>query len=215
MLNSALFRGFNDVELKKFLKCADSKTKNCNKTETIMSFNGNEDYIYILLRGTAELVCYDYDGNRTILERYTKDSVFGEIFSPYSNSDEVFVVANTPCDVLILKYKKSITQCENNCVAHTRFLHNLFSLIAKKLSLQTHHIEVLSKRTIREKLLTYFEIQATENGTSSFTLPFSLSSLADYLSIDRSAMQREMKKLREEGIITSAGKKVELCNKNL
>ncbi len=210
MQNSALFRGFSDDEIKKMMKCADGKLKICNTNETIMSFERNIDSIYILLSGTAEMVSYDYDGNQTILERYTKDSIFGEMFSPYSNFDEVFVTAKEPCQVIIIKYSRAITQCQNACSHHKRFLDNLFSLLAKKMSAQSHHIEVLSKRTIREKLVAYFEIQANEQGSFSFTLPFSLSSLADYLSIDRSAMQREIKKLNDEGIIESKGKRIEI-----
>lgn len=208
MLNSALFRGFQEFEVEKMLKCIGGKTKICNTNETIMSFERNIESIYIILSGTAEMVSYDYDGNQTILERYTKDSIFGEMFSPYSNFDEVFVIAKEPCEVLIIKYSRAISQCQNACLHHKKFLDNLFSLLANKLSNQSHHIEVLSKRTIREKLMAYFEIQANKQGSFSFSLPFSLSSLADYLSIDRSAMQREIKKLNDEGIIESKGKSI-------
>ncbi len=210
MLKSALFRGFKEEDVKKMMKCADGKLKICNTNETIMSFERNIESIYILLSGTAELVSYDYDGNQTILERYTKDSIFGEMLSPYSNFDEVFVTAKEQCEVIIIKYSRAISQCHNACPHHKKFIDNLFLLMAKKMSAQSHHIEVLSKRSIREKLIAYFEIQANEQGSFSFTLPFSLSSLADYLSIDRSAMQREIKRLNEEGKIENKGRKITL-----
>ena len=210
MVNSALFRGFKEEDIEKMMKCAGGKLKVCNTNETIMSFERNIESIYILLSGAAEMVSYDYDGNQTILERYTKDSIFGEMFSPYSNFDEVFVTAKTPCKVIIIKYSQAITQCENACSYHRKFLDNLFSLLANKMSTQSHHIEVLSKRSIREKLIAYFEIQANEQGSFSFTLPFSLSSLADYISVDRSAMQREIKRLNDEGKIENKGRKITL-----
>lgn len=62
-------------------------------------------------------------------------------------------------------------------------------------------LEVLSQRTIREKLQCYFSLLNARYRTSTFTLPFSFSALADYLSVDRSAMMRELKKMKEDGLI--------------
>ena len=165
------------------------------------------------MSGTAELVTYDYDGNRMILERYDKNAVFGQLFSPLSGVDESALIAAEPCEVLFFNYKKVFSQCVNACASHTLFLDNLLTLLTKKLRDQAHHVEVLSKRSLRGKLLAYFEIQAREKRSDSFTLPFSLSTLAYYLCIDRSAMQREMKKMREEGIILAKGKKIVICKK--
>lgn len=211
MQNSALFRGLTDSECQKMLKNLGAKLKNCNTNETIMSYSDAPDYIYIVLSGTAELASYDYDGNKSILERYTPDSVFGERFFYSLSTDELVVSATSDCEVLYFKYTTAIY--ENVSKYHARFLDNLFSMIAKKSYLQSQHIDVLSKRTIREKLLSYFEIQASKNSSFSFSLPMSLSTLADYLSIDRSAMQRELKKLNDENLIVSKGKKITVIRK--
>lgn len=213
MQNSALFRGFEGTEVQKMLKCLSAKIKNCNINETIMSYKEAPEYIYVVLSGTAELATYDYDGNKTILERYSADSVFGDMFFRPTGGDEFMVSATTPCEVLSFRYHNAINQCENACKRHTKLLDNLFSMLSMKLLTQSQHIEVLTKRSIREKLLAYFEHQATKNSSFSFSLPMSLSSLADYLSIDRSAMQREIKKLNDEGIIISKGKKITLIRK--
>ena len=213
MQNSALFRGFEGFEAQKMLRCLDAKVKNCNTNETIMSYKESPEYLYIVLSGTAELATYDYDGNKTILERFTPDSIFGDMFFRPSGNDEFIVSATTSCTVMSFRYYNAINQCENACKRHKVFLDNLFSLLSKKLLNQSQHIEILTKRTIREKLMSYFEHQATENSSFSFTLPMSLSSLADFLSIDRSAMQREIKRLNDEGIIVSKGKKIVIVRK--
>ena len=213
MLKSAVFNGLSESEAQKIMNCLGAKKEKFNITETIMSYNGNAEDIGIILSGTAELVTYDYDGNRMILEQYHKNSVFGQLFTPNSGIDEPAVIATETCEVLFFKYKNAISQCMNACVGHTAFLDNMLALLTEKLRAQANHIEVLSKRSLRGKLLAFFEIQAREKQSDSFTLPFSLYTLADYLSIDRSAMQREMKKMREEGIINSKGKKIELCKK--
>ena len=213
MQNSALFRDFTDVEVKKMLKCLGAKSRICNTNETIMSHNEASDYLYIVLSGTAELAGYDYDGNKSLLARFGKDSVFGDLFfSPLSN-DQYMVTATSDCEILSFHYHNALFQCENVCKHHTKFLDNLFSLISKKIITNTQHIEILTKRSIKEKLLAYFSQQEKENNSFSFTLPISLSSLADYMGIDRSAMQREIKRLNDEGIIISKGKKIHLLKK--
>ena len=72
-------------------------------------------------------------------------------------------------------------------------------------------MEVLSCRSTREKLLCYFRICAYESRSLSFTLPFTLSALADYICADRSAMMRELKRLKEEGVLRSEGRRITLC----
>jgi len=213
MQNSALFSGFDATDRQKMIKCLGVKFKKCNTNETIMSYNDKREYIYVLLHGTAELASYDYDGNKSILERFSKDSVFGELFFHSSGTDEVIVTALEECEVLLFKYNNAISQCAKACKFHAKFIDNLFMMISKKLIYQSQHIEVLSKRTIREKLLAFFEIQAKENGSFFFSLPFSLSSLADFLSVDRSAMQREIKRLNDEGLLVSKGRKITLIKK--
>lgn len=213
MQNSALFRGFQGFERDKMLKCIGGKLRNCNTNETIMSYKEASDYLYVVLSGTAELATYDYDGNKTILERYGADSLFGDMFFKPSGNDEFSVYATTSCEILMFRYNDAINQCENACSRHKLFLDNLFRLLSKKLLNQSQHIEILTKRTIREKLMSYFEHQSVENGSFSFSLPMSLSSLADFLSIDRSAMQREIKRLNDDGIIISKGKKIVIVRK--
>ena len=99
-------------------------------------------------------------------------------------------------------------RCEKACQHHSQLVQNMFSLAAEQIQRLSRRVEVLSRRTIREKLLRYFALQCGAEGTGSFTLPFTLSALAEYISTDRSAMMRELRKLREEGTVEITGKKV-------
>ena len=213
MENSALFRGFTDLERKKMLKCLGAKIKKCNTNETIMLHNVSPDYLYVVLSGTAELAGYDYDGNKSVLARFGENSVFGDMFFSPLSGDQFMVSATSCCEILSFRYNNALFCCENVCKHHIKLIDNLLSLISKKIISQTQHIEVLTKRSIREKLISYFEQQEKENNSFSFTLPMSLSSLSDYLGIDRSAMQREIKRLNDEEIIISKGKKIVLVRK--
>ncbi len=213
MQNSALFRGFEAFEVEKMLKCIGGKIKICNTNETIMSYKEAPYYLYVVLSGTAELATYDYDGNKTVLERFSPDSMFGDMFFKPLSNDEFSVYATTSCRILYFRYYDAINQCENACKRHKLFIENLFSMLSSKLLHQSEHIEILTKRTIHEKLMCYFVHREAEFGSFSFTLPMSLSALADYLSVDRSAMQREIKRLNDEGIIVSKGRKITLIKK--
>ena len=93
--------------------------------------------------------------------------------------------------------------CAKVCPHHTRLLENLFLLSAEKNRQLSVYTDILSKRSLRQKLLAYFDTLRKEAGSNTFTLPMSLSSLAEYLCVDRSAMMREIKSLREEGFLAS------------
>ena len=114
----------------------------------------------------------------------------------------------TDCVVVFLPQERLTSPCGKACACHKQLLENLLGLMSQKAFDLSERVEVLSCRTIREKLLCYFRICAGQNQSLSFTLPFSLSDLADYICSDRSAMMRELKRLREEGFLEISGRNV-------
>ena len=155
---------------------------------------------------------YDYAGTRTILERVEAGGLFGEALAfTTALGDCVEVAAAEPCQVLFMEYAHIMKRCENACAHHSRLVENMFRLVAGQARQLSRRVEVLSRRSIREKLLCYFQLCRLEAGGEEFTLPFTLSALADYISTDRSAMMRELKKLREEGLVEMEGRRVRLA----
>ncbi len=210
MLKTAMFRGLSASDVQKIANCLSIKKEKFNTNETIMSYAGNSSKIGIMMSGTADLVSDSYDGSRTVLERYGENMLFGKLFAPFTSADAPYVVASSSCEVLLFQSKNLLTPCKHACEFHDLFLNNIIQLLTEKVRTQSERIEVLSSRSLRAKLMTYFETLAKAEGTRSFTLPFSLYALADYISVDRCAMQREMKKMRDEGLISSKGKRIEL-----
>ena len=94
---------------------------------------------------------------------------------------------------------------------HSLLVQNMLRLISDKAQALSERVDVLSRRSIREKLLCYFNQLAEKEGSRTFQLPFSLSMLADYIATDRSAMMRELKRLKEEGVLRSEGRRITLC----
>ena len=146
-------------------------------------------------------------------EHFTKNDIFGEALYIVTTNNELSVEAKKSCEVLFFNYDNIHQKCRNNCKFHQVLSENFSSLILNKVMDLNTRVEILTKRSIREKLRGYFNILSTRNLSKTFTLPFSLTDLADYLSVDRSAMMREIKSLKDEGFIRKNGNKITLLYK--
>lgn len=193
--------------------CNKVQKKTFSKNEVITTYIEKRNQFCILISGTADLVRYDLNGNRTIVEHFSKNDIFGEVFYLVTTNNELLVEAKEKCEVLIYSYNDIHTKCKSNCKFHQTLAEYLPELILTKVTNLNMRVELLTKRSIRDKLIGYFSLLSTRNLSKTFTLPFSLTDLADYLSVDRSAMMRELKSLKEEGFIEKVGNKITLLYK--
>ena len=193
--------------------CNRVQKKTFTKNEVITTYIEKRNQFCILVSGNADLVRYDLNGNRTIVEHLSKNDIFGEVFYTVTTNNELLVEAREKCEVLFYIYDNIHFKCKNNCKFHQKLSENLPELILKKVTDLNMRVELLTKRSIREKLIGYFSLLSSRNLNKTFTLPFSLTDLADYLSIDRSAMMRELKLLKEDGFIHKNGNKITLLYK--
>ena len=156
----------------------------------------------IVLSGQAHVVREDVDGNQMIITELKGCDLFGETFACIETKHcPVTVEAITDCNIMWIDYHRVITSCSSACSFHTRLIGNMLRIIAFKNLRLNRRLEILAKRSIRERLLAYLELQAENNGSRSFLIPFGRNKLADYLCTDRSAMSRELGKMRDEGIL--------------
>lgn len=181
--------------------CEKIQEKTFLKGTTITSYIEKRKQIFILLEGEASLIRYDERGNKDIVDFFRPGNVFGEAFYNVNVSSELSVQATKTCKVLTVLYEDVHHKCKNSCKFHEKLNSALLDLLFQNTTHQNSRIEILSKRTIREKLHIYFEILSTECFSNTITIPFSLTDLADFLSINRSAMMRELKDLEDEKII--------------
>ena len=193
--------------------CTNIQKKHFNKGQVITSYIEKRNQFCILLSGNADLVRYDLNGNRTIIEHFSKNNIFGEVFYTVTTNNELLVEAREKCTVIIYSYNNIHTKCRHNCKFHQTLSENLPELILQKVTDLNMRIELLTKRSTRDKLLSYFSLISTRKLSKSFVLPFTLTDLADYLSVDRSAMMREMKLLKEDGLIQKNGNTITLLYK--
>ena len=208
----------NNFNLENFISdfsksCQKMQKKVFSKNEVVTTYIKNRNQLCILLNGHADLVRYDLNGNRTIVEHFSKNALFGEVFYTITTNNELLVEAKSSCTVLFYIYDDIFKKCKSNCKFHQTLSENLPQLILNKVTDLNMRIELLTKRSTRDKLLGYFSLLSTRNLSTSFELPFSLTDLADYLSVDRSAMMRELKLLREDGFVEKVGNRIILLYK--
>lgn len=193
--------------------CHRVQKKTFSKNEVITSYIKKRNQFCILISGNADLVRYDLNGNRTIVEHFSNNDVFGEVFYVITTNNELLVEAREKCEVLFYTYNDLRHKCRTSCKFHQKLSEDLPELILSKVTDLNMRIELLTKRSTRDKLIGYFTLLSTRNLSKTFLLPFSLTDLADYLSVDRSAMMRELKLLKEEGFIEKNGNKITLLYK--
>ncbi len=203
----------SDIEdfLKNFsCTCKSVQKKSFKKNQTITTYIQKRNQICILLSGEADLVRYDLNGDKSIIEYFTKNDIFGEAFYIVTTNNELSVEAKKNCEVLFFNYDNIYQKCKNNCKFHQTLSENFSNLILNKIMNLNTRVEILTKRSTREKLRGYFNLLSARNLSKTFSIPFSLTDLADYLSVDRSAMMRELKTLKDEGFIKKNGNKITL-----
>lgn len=208
---SPLFQGISYDSYLAMVDCFHARTRTYQTGEIILSFGEENQAVGIIEEGTATLMRIDAEGTSTILEVLEAGGVFGETIA-FSGigEDSLMVVCRKDCRVLFIDYEHLVKRCEKACTHHSVLVQNMLRLIADKAMALGERVEVLSQRSIRDKLLAYFSIRAFHSGGGPFELPFSLSALAEYISTDRSAMMRELKRLREEGRVEMDGRRVTL-----
>ena len=207
MYELSIFKNMSVSEIDDTLKSIGARLISFKKNHIIVSGLVEDDLIGIIISGKASIITYDYSGNRDIIDNLEYDAIFGKSFSYLSS--ESSVIATTNCEVLFLDYHL----LTNNSSKYDKINYNINRLLINKIYQLHEKIEVLSKRTIRDKLLCYFTNISKKRGRKSFNLPITYMELADYLSVDRSAMMREIKKLKNDKIITADSKKITILQK--
>ena len=185
-----------------------------NDNQEILPTIKNENIIGIILNGYAQILNIEYNGNEIITENLYKNSIFGSNIS-LTNSENYQIIARQETTVLVIDYDKLINPKNLDHNYFNIFLRNLFDIINIKFKEKNERIKILEKKQIRDKLLEYFEMEHKKSRLKSIYIPFSFKDLADYLAVNRSAMFRELKHLKDEKFIEIKNRRITLLYKNL
>lgn len=197
-----LFAGIEDNEISSMLSCLGARLQAFKKGEFVLRQGEKSEDITVLLEGKLHIQNDDYWGNRTILSQINVGDMFGEAYVGRESGALLNdVVAIEDSVIIFFNVNRIITTCSSACRFHTMVVQNLFFAISEKNRNLVQKIGHISKRSTRDKLISYLSAEAKKQKSSSFEIPFNRQQLADFLSVDRSAMSNELCKMRDEGLL--------------
>ena len=201
-VKSPLFAGIDTRDMEGMLGCIGYHIRQFQKGEIIAFEEETINHVGVVLSGAVDMIKEDIWGNRTMLVRTYPEDIFGETFACGAESSSlVSFVAAQDSKVLFLSFCRVMHTCTHACQFHQTLIENMVRLIARKNRELMRKVEVVSKKTLREKLLAYLSIQAQTQGAKRFEIPLGRVEWAEYLCADRSALTRELARMKEEGIL--------------
>ena len=191
-----------DDKLEDMLQCLGSEEKKYDRGEIILMTGQPVTSVGVVLSGEVQIIQEDYYGNRSILTELKPGQIFGEAFASAGiRESPVTILAKSNCRIMFLAIERIISTCPNSCIFHSQLMENLLKILARKNILLSSKNQLLSQRTIRDKVLSYLGLQSEKKGSLEFEIPFSRNELADFLCVDRSALSRVLSQLKKDGTI--------------
>lgn len=204
--NVSLFEGIPAAELESILGCLGVRDRRYRRGDAILREGDPVEMVAVVLAGSVQIERTDTAGNRMILASFGSGEVFAEsIVCAGLERSPVSVFAVEDSSVLFIPFRRLIRPCGKTCAGHYRLVENMLKLLAGKNLVLSGKIEISGKRSIREKVLAYLSMERKKAGTSEFLIPFNRNELADFLCTDRSALSRELSRMRGEGLIGYEG----------
>jgi len=213
-----IFRGVNMVNLfanitnrnkEKLLRILEANTHTFKKNCQVLTSVKWDNIIGIVEAGYMQIIRTDYNGNRTIIEELSEGSIFGTNLSSLKNI-EYEIITKEQTTLITIEYNNIISEANRRFSSYNQFIKNLLEIMNIKINEKNERINILTKKTIRDKLLEYFKIMSKKSGSKNIYLMLNYTELADYLAVDRCAMSRELSNLKYEGFIKKEGKKITL-----
>jgi CRP-like cAMP-binding protein len=200
--DSPLFQGIAESELESLIKCLGGTIRPYKKGAAVYLAGDIVREIGLVAVGRVHIIKDDFYGNSNIIAEAAEGEMFAEaVVCSGAGTLPVSVIAAIQSDIAFLDFQRVITTCPSACIFHTLLIRNMLSAFARKNLLLAGKMEHITKRTTKEKLLSYLTEQSRLSGGKMFEIPFNRQELADYLSVERSALSAEMSRLKAEGVI--------------
>ncbi len=206
-----LFRGMTADELAALRAAHCIRVQRYGKNALIYHAGRVVHEIGIVQSGSVNVESNDLWGNKSILSHVEAGQAFAETYALCGEPLMVDVAAAEPCEILWLDLVPMLQQQNTAASWYPKFLHNLLLLSMQKNLALSQRIRCTTPKSARGRLLTYLSAQAVRAGSTHFSIPFDRQQLADYLNLDRSALSKELGKMRDDGLIRCRKNEFELC----
>ena len=205
-----LFRGLSPEELDDALTFFHAREKHCRKGEYLHRAEGPLRFFGLLLSGNVQVFMDDFDGNQMLMASVTPGITFGEALCTIGQEASVYIQAVEESDVLLMDTEflrqGNIAATPLSCELSRRFT----AMMAERSLALNNRIQILSKGSIREKVITLLSEEHRAQNGDTIVLPFTREAMAVYLGVNQSALSRELSRMQAEGIIRFRGKVFEL-----
>ena len=199
---TVLFRGASPEEVKSMLECLNAEKRKYQRGSVVYHAGDVVSSLGLVLSGSVSIENDDVWGNKSILDKVGPGQVFAETYACVPGAPlMITVVAAEAAEILFLDISRVLGICSNACGFHGKLIRNLLSISSQKNLNLSRRIFHTSSKSIRGRLLSYLSFQATQHGSRDFEIPFNRQQLADYLSVDRSAMSNELSKMQRDGLL--------------
>lgn len=187
--------------------CVNTTCKIYQEKEAILDFSITKKQIGFIEYGNAKVVKTDMDGNTTIIKELKQHDIFSNLFFD-SLEDDIYIISSKETKVIFIDYYDAIKNCNRGCSYHNNMIFTLFELLIRDYKQQNEKIELLSKRTVRDKIMFFLSQRMNEENV--FYVTTSYTAIAEYIAVDRSNFMRELKKLEKEGQIKKENKIIKI-----
>lgn len=210
--DNILFKGINRDDCLRMIKCFNADFRKYKAGSFIAVLGECSDRLGIVISGSVVIARYDINGVRTIIESIEKGGIFGTFFT-YSimRRSSAEIISETDCEIMFVHRSEITKRCENACQCHSKVVENLLEIMSENTVRLNQRIDVLSQRTIEGRLINYLQIieDKTPEGKTP-QIPFSTTALSDYLCVNRSALQRQITKMKRCGTLMISKRKFRL-----
>lgn len=202
MKKSVLFWGIREEDLEQIVSCFEVKLSRYERDEFVIHQGERAKGVGLVVSGQLHIIREDFLGNREILTEVGPGDIFDEVYAVLADEyQSIAVVAVQQAEAAFLSIDKMLTTCSSNCTFHNIIIKNMLRVMAQKNLMLTRKMAHLSRKSIREKLVSYLSDESSRQGKREIKIPFNRQQLADYLSVERSALSRELSKMKDEGLI--------------
>jgi CRP-like cAMP-binding protein len=207
-----IFEGISNKNKLKLLKNLGADTLRYTKDESVIRLFKDDNIINFIVQGNVKVVLNTINGNQIVTDDLSEGDVFSSTIN-YIDENETDAIVTEDTEIISMNAQDIIDFKDNSKSYYNVFIKNLFIIMTKKISERNERIQILTKKTIRYRLLEYFEIMRKKNNSLNIYLPYNYIDLAAYIAVDRSAMSRELSNLKDEGFINIKGKKITILYK--
>jgi len=210
---STLFQDMSNEDYESLINCLSPIVKTFTKNEIILMSGETIKHIGIFLEGRASAYYEHVDGSRTLVTNLSPMSVLGEILvNTKTQKSPVTVYAVSDVEIAFIEHHKVYSMCESACSKHRVFIQNILNTIGDKYFFLFDRVSILREKKLRSRIMAYLSSLKNKEGSTSITLPFSKTFLADYLMVNRSALSKELHNMVEDGVIKVNGRKIEIID---